>query len=128
MQAMRSRNDESMVETFKSGYDFLQKYDCSPKLHVLDNERSKAIQNFVLNKDTCIQLVEPLNRRVNAAETAIKAAKYHIIAGLQTVDLHRLSLAIVEQVHKANAGHVKPAQNSKRGPKKVGIRGTTRTL
>ena len=86
MRAMRSRNDESMVDTFKSVYKFLQKHDCSPKLHVLDNECSKAVQNFVQKEDTSIQLVEPRNHRVNAAETAIKAAKYHIIAGLQTVD------------------------------------------
>ena len=86
MQAMRSRNDESMVETFKSVYKFLQKHNCSPKLHVLNNECSKAVQNFVQNENTSIQLVKPRNHRVNAAETAIKAAKYHIIAGLQTVD------------------------------------------
>ncbi len=33
-----------------------------------------------------IQLVEPHNHRVNAAETAVKATKYLIIACLQTVD------------------------------------------
>ena len=44
------------------------------------------MQNFVQNKETNIQLVEPQNHQVNAAETAIKAAKYHIITGLQTVD------------------------------------------
>ncbi len=30
--------------------------------------------------------MEPHNHHVNAAETAVKATKYHIIAGLQTVD------------------------------------------
>ena len=55
-------------------------------MHVLDNKCSKAVQSFVEKEDTNIQLVEPRNHRVNAAETAIKAAKYHIIAGLQTVD------------------------------------------
>ena len=86
MRTMTSRSDESMVETFKSVYEFLKKYNCSPKLHVLDNECSKAVQNFVEKENTNIQLVKPRNHRVNAAETAIKSAKYHIIAGLQTID------------------------------------------
>ena len=32
-----------------------------------------------------MQLVEPHNHRVNAAETAVKAATYHLIAALATV-------------------------------------------
>ena len=58
----------------------------APKLNVLDNECSKAVKTFIRNNNTNIQLVEPHNHRVNAAETAIKSTKYHIIAGLQTVD------------------------------------------
>ena len=53
---------------------------------MLDNECSKAVKNFIRNNDTDIQLVEPHNHRVNAAETTIKSTKYHMIAGLQTVD------------------------------------------
>ena len=49
---MTSRNDESMVETFKSVYEFLKKHNCSPKLHVLDNKCSKAVQDFVEKEAT----------------------------------------------------------------------------
>ncbi len=47
---------------------------------------SRAVQAYIEKEDMRIQLVEPHNHRVNAAKTAVKAAKYHIIAGLQTVD------------------------------------------
>ena len=70
-------------------------------MHVLDNECSKAVKNFICNNDTNIQLVEPYNHRVNAAETAIKSTKYHIIARLQTVDpdcLLQLWSKFVEQM------------------------------
>ena len=42
---------------------------------------------FIETNNTKIQLVKPHNHRVNAAETAIKSTKYHVITGLQTVDL-----------------------------------------
>ena len=86
MRPMRSRTDKCMVETFQDVYKFLNKCNFSPKLHVLDNKCSKAVQAYIESNDTDIQLVEPRNHRVNAAETAIKATKYHILASLQTVD------------------------------------------
>ena len=86
MRPMQSRSDECMIDTFKDVYSFLKTCKHAPKLHVLNNECSKAVENFIRNNDTDIQLVEPHNHRVNAAETGIKATKYHVIAGLQTVD------------------------------------------
>ena len=57
-----------------------------PKMHVLDNECSRAIKTFIRKEATDIQLVEPYNHRVNAAETAVKAAKHHMLAALATTD------------------------------------------
>ena len=87
---MRNRTDKFMIDTFKDVYSFLKTCKYEPKLHMLDNECSKAVKNFICNNDTNIQLVEPHNHKVNAAETAIKSTKYHIIAGLQIVDQHCL--------------------------------------
>ncbi len=86
MCPMKDRMDACMFQTFKDVYEFLDICNCKPKLHVLDNECSRVLQTYIKKEDTRIQLVEPHNHRVNAAETAVKAAKYHIIAGLQTVD------------------------------------------
>ena len=41
---------------------------------------------FIETNNTKMQLVKPHNHRVNAAETAIKSTKYHVITDLQTVD------------------------------------------
>ena len=59
-----------------------------PALHVLDNGCSKAVTNYITTKETDIQLVEPHNHRVNAAEPTVKCVKYHMIASLTTLDLN----------------------------------------
>ena len=65
---------------------YLKVRNLAPKLHILDNECSKAVQKYVKAERVEIQLVEPHNHRVNAAEPAVKAIKYHIIAAQVTVD------------------------------------------
>ena len=57
----------------------------TPKLHVMDNECSKILSKFIESNGTKIQLVEPHQHRVNAAERAIQTFKNHFIAGLCTV-------------------------------------------
>ena len=77
-----------MVKTFQELYAYLRERGIQPRLHVLDNECSKAIKTFLPSQDTDIQLVKPHNHHVNAAETAVKAAKYHMIAALATLDVN----------------------------------------
>ena len=84
---MRSHKDEHMVEVFEDIYSYLRDRNLSPSLHVMDNECSKAIHTFINKEKFNIQLVEPHNHRVNAAEPAVKTAKYHTIAGLATVNI-----------------------------------------
>ena len=84
---MKGRTDEHMVAVFQDIYDYLRERNLTPSLHVIDNECSKAIKNFIKKKKVDIQLVEPHNHRVNAAKPDVKAAKYHTIAGLATVDI-----------------------------------------
>ena len=60
----------------------------TPALDVMDNECSKVIKKIIKKENVDIQMVEPHNHRVNAAEPAANAAKYHTIAGLATVDIN----------------------------------------
>jgi len=85
IRPMKNRSEASMVEVFQDVYRMLQQRGTNPSLHVMDNECSKAIKTFVADQKTTIQLVEPHNHRVNAAEVAVKTAKYHFIASLATV-------------------------------------------
>ena len=86
MRAIKSRKDEDMVAAFKSIYEELKTYGHKPSLLILDNECSRAVTTYIQSNQTEIQLVEPHNHRVNAAEVAIKAVKYHFLAHLATID------------------------------------------
>jgi len=85
IRPMKNRSDRSMIKVFKDVYRMMQQKGTNPSLHVPDNECSKAIKTFVVDRQTAIQLVEPHNHRVNAAEVAVKTAKSHFIASLATV-------------------------------------------
>ena len=86
MVAIKSRKDEDMVAAFTSMYQELKLHGHKPALHVLDNECSRAVKTYIQSNHTEIQLVEPHNHRVNAAEVAVKAVKYHTLAHLATID------------------------------------------
>ena len=86
LRSMKSREDASMVEAFTSVYTELETAGHKPKLHILDNECSRAVQKFLIKKGTARQNVEAHNHRVNAAEPAVKTSKYHIIAHIATLD------------------------------------------
>ena len=45
---MKSRKDADMVSTFKEVYKKLKTKGHQPKLHVLDNECSKAVKNYII--------------------------------------------------------------------------------
>ena len=79
VRPMATRCDATMIDTFKNIYEYLKVRNLAPKLHILDNECSKAVQKYVKSERVEIQLVEPHNHRVNASEPAFKAIKYHII-------------------------------------------------
>ena len=86
LRPMKSREDDSMVQAFTSIYSELEAAGHKPKLHVLDNECSRAVQNFLISQGTARHNVESHNHRANAAEPAVKTAKYHIIAHIATLD------------------------------------------
>ena len=81
-----SREDTSMVEAFTSIYADLEASGHNPKLHVLDNECSRAVQNFLKMKDTARQNLEGNHHNANTAEPAVKTVKYRIISHIATMD------------------------------------------
>ena len=56
------------------------------KLNIMDNQATKYIIKFLNEKDSKVQLVEPGNKRLNAAERAIQTWKNSLIAALATTD------------------------------------------
>ncbi len=58
----------------------------TPKLNVMDNQATKHIKKFLTEHECKLQLVEPHNHRINAAEWAIQTFKDAFIAALATTD------------------------------------------
>ena len=57
-----------------------------PKVNVMDNQATKAIKAYLTPQQVTLQLVEPHNHRVNAAERAIQTFKNRFIGALGTTD------------------------------------------
>jgi hypothetical protein len=83
---MRNSSDTEMIKAYKEVYEYLESKGFKPRFNVSDNECSKTIKRYIREQNATIQLVEPDNHKVNAAERAIQTFKNHFIAGLATVD------------------------------------------
>jgi hypothetical protein len=81
---VKDGKDDTTISTFEENIKYLTNRGFKPVLNIIDNVASKAIQAYLEEHDIQIQLVEPHNHRVNAAERAIQTFKNHMIAGLST--------------------------------------------
>ena len=70
MKPMKGMDDGSMIAVFKEIYEELEIQNFRPKLHVLDSQCSKVVKAYIQKEKVKIQLVEPYNHHVNAAEPA----------------------------------------------------------
>ena len=75
-----SLDDKSIFEAYKLRFDKLPAKGFKPKLNVMDSQATKYIKQFLTKKECKLQLVEPHNKRVNAAEQAIQTFKDALIA------------------------------------------------
>jgi hypothetical protein len=79
-------NDISIFNAYKKQFGELAAKGFKPKLHVMDNQATKHIKKFLTNNECKLQLIEPRNHSVNAAERAIQTFKDAFIAALATTD------------------------------------------
>eukprot|EP00978_Attheya_sp_CCMP212_P021361 scaffold62214_cov29-Attheya_sp.AAC.5 len=77
---------ETIVASFKKNIEYLKKRGFKPVFNIIDNVATKAVKANLETEEIQMQLVEPHNHRVNAAERAIQTFKNHTIAGLSIVD------------------------------------------
>ena len=84
--------EETIVSCFKQNITYLTKRGFKPILNIIDNVASKAVQAYLESEKVNIQLVEPHNHKVNAAERAIQTFNNHLIAGLSTCNARFPSL------------------------------------
>ena len=84
-EPIANTKDETIIKVFREKLEYLKKRGFKPRFNILDNIASKAIIKYLKEEaEIGVQLVEPHNHRVNAAERAIRTFKSHFIAGLCT--------------------------------------------
>jgi len=86
VKAIANVDYRSIFATYKEIFETLEAKGYKPKMYVMDNQATKYINKFLTKKECDLQLVEPHNHRVNAAELAIQTFKDAFIAALTTTD------------------------------------------
>ncbi len=78
--------DISIFNGYKMQFKGLASKGFKPKINIMDNQATKHIKAFLTEQQCKLQLVEPHNHRMNAAERAIQTFKDAIIVALATTD------------------------------------------
>ena len=85
-EAMPNRTAKAHVAAYTTVHNRLVRAGLRPKLHMLDNECSNQLKEYIAEQGTSLQLTPVALHRRNAAERAIQTFKAHLIAGLCTTD------------------------------------------
>eukprot|EP00804_Cyclotella_cryptica_P000709 CCRYP_000992-RA/>CCRYP_000992-RA protein AED:0.49 eAED:0.36 QI:0/0/0/1/0/0/4/0/407 len=83
---LKDQTDKSLTNAFREVYEYLTDRGFQPKLNVMDNQCSKAVEKYIRSTKADIQLVNPDDHPVNAAERAIQTWKEHWLSGMGTLD------------------------------------------
>jgi hypothetical protein len=79
-------DSKSILDSYKKIFEYLVSKGYKPKVNVMDNQATKAIKQYLVMQQCKLQLVEPHNHQVNAAEPAIQTFKNRFICALGTTD------------------------------------------
>ena len=79
-------SSDNILSAYKKNFEYLVSKGFKPKLNVMDNQATKVIKAYLTPREVALQLVEPHNHRVNAAERAIQTFKNRFVGALGTTD------------------------------------------
>ena len=85
-EPMKNSSGQELLKGYTTIHNLLSERGLAPKMHYLDNECPKVLQQFMTEKEERFQLVPPHLHRRNLAERAIQTFKKHFIAGLASVN------------------------------------------
>ena len=85
-EPINSKHGTAILNGFKKVHKKLLQAGLTPKFHVLDNEASTALKEYLRASDIDFQLAPPHEHRRNLAERAIRTFKNHFIAFLSSLD------------------------------------------
>jgi hypothetical protein len=108
-------DDKSTFEAYKTRFKELKLKGFKPKLNVMDNKATKHIKKFLTKNECKLQLVEPHNHQVNAAECAIQTFKDAFIAALAMTDSNfplqlwdKITPQVQDMLNMMHASHIDP--------------------
>ena len=86
VRPLRNRIAPEIKRVFQSVVHYLNARGLRPRLHILDNEASTILHDYLRSEEVEYQLVPPHIHRRNASKCAICTFKNHFIAGLASTD------------------------------------------
>jgi hypothetical protein len=86
VEAMTSKSGPDIFAAYKRALALLTSPGLRPRFQRLNNEASKALQQFMHSAEVDFHLAPPHVHHRNAAERAIRTFKNHLIAGLCSTD------------------------------------------
>ena len=112
-------DDVTIFNAYKTQFDMLEAKGFKIKLNVMDNQATKYIIKYLHEKNSKVQLVEPGNKRLNAAERAIQTWKNALIAALATTDRDfpiqlwdRLTSQVQDRINLMRASQIDPTKSA----------------
>jgi hypothetical protein len=90
VKAIANVDNHSIYEAYKEVFESLEAKGYKPKMSVMDNQATTFIKKFLTKKECNLQVVEPHNHHVNAAEQATQTFKDEFIMALATTDCNFL--------------------------------------
>eukprot|EP00804_Cyclotella_cryptica_P024310 CCRYP_020870-RA/>CCRYP_020870-RA protein AED:0.35 eAED:0.35 QI:0/-1/0/1/-1/1/1/0/397 len=84
VRALNDQTDKSLIVAFTDVYEYLTDRGFRPKLNVMDNQCSKAVEKYIRSTKATIQLVNQDD--LNAAERAIQTWKEHWLSVMGMLD------------------------------------------
>ena len=115
-EPIKGLDDKTIFEAYKKFHILLTDKGYSVKLNVMDNQATRYIKKFLTENECKLQLVEPHNHRVNAAERAIQTWKDAFISALATTDRDfpiqlwdRLTPQVMNTLNMLRASRINPS-------------------
>ncbi len=110
-------DDRSIFNAYKANFNGLAQKGFKLKLNVMDNQATKHIKQFLMEEECKLQLVEPHNHRINAAECTIQTFKDAFISALTTTDhdfplqlWDKLMPQVINTLNMLRALHIDPTK------------------
>jgi hypothetical protein len=108
-------DNKRIFNAYKMQFDDLTSKGFKPKINIMDNQATKHIKTFLTEQQCKLQLLEPHNHRMNAAERAIQTFKDAFIAALATTDSDfplqlwdKITQQVQDTLHLMQASRINP--------------------